>query len=108
MRVRRLGVMLGLLLGLRPVQAQATVPGSVEVLQPIDNGNVVRVSRVTYVGYVEDDAGGAVTSVQMTCDSNLVPSHLGPGNRNIAFVAGLKVRVVSRVPETFELTLRRP
>jgi hypothetical protein len=65
---------------------------AVDVLQPIDIENVIRLSHVTYVTYNSGDL--ALLSVARTCDSNVVISDRGPMNWNAAFSAGLKVRVI--------------
>ncbi len=65
---------------------------AIDVLQPIDIENVICLSHVTYISYDSEDP--AILAVGMTCDSNLVISGHSPSNWNVAFTAGLKVRVV--------------
>lgn len=65
---------------------------AVDVLQPIDIENVIRLSHITYVTYNSGDL--AVLAVGRTCDSNMVISDRGTGNWNAAFSAGLKVHVI--------------
>ncbi len=94
-----------LLLG--PSFASASELSAIEVLQPIDIENFIRLSRVTYTTYNGDDPG--VLAVSMTCDSNAVIGEYGARNVNIAFSAGLKLRVVfnsDHEPPLFGDTLR--
>jgi hypothetical protein len=65
---------------------------AVDVLQPIDIENVIRLSHVTYVTYNSGDM--AVLAVGRTCDSNAVISDRGTENWNASFSAGLKVHVI--------------
>ena len=85
---------LGLALWSAAVPVNASEPVAIEVFQPIDVDNFIHLSRMTYVGYHEDRAGGAMAAVSMTCDSNCVLTYGGPENRNVAFAAGLKSRAL--------------
>ena len=92
-----------------PTMLLGSQPAAVEVLQPIDIENVIRLSRVTYTGYYQDGAGGAISAVLMTCDRNIVPTYADPQNLNVAADAGLKIRVEfnsGHEPPLFGDTLR--
>lgn len=85
-------LVLGLAMG--PLPAMSSEPVAIRVFQPMNvEGDWLYVGPVTYIGYHDDEAGGAFSAVLMTCDSNAVITHVGVENRNAAFAVGLKVRV---------------
>lgn len=75
--------------------SQSSEPSPVEVLQPLDTGNVIWLSPVTYFGYFNWRHPGH--PVAFTCSSNVVTRHDGqPSNMNIAAMAGFKVQLLSK------------
>jgi hypothetical protein len=94
MGTRRWVLVLALALSIGAGLAMASEPVAIEVFQPMSvEGDWLFLGRVTYIGYHEDEAGGAFSAVLMTCDSNSVITHAGVENRNAAFATGFKVRV---------------
>src|SRR5947208_1284591 len=63
-------------------------------MQPMDIENFIWLSRVTYMGYYGDLAGGAVSAVILTCNPNIVQTYAEARNLNVAADAGLKVRLL--------------
>ena len=100
---------LGILVGMEILGqvAYGSELSAVEVLQPINIDNFIELSRVTVLTYNSDDRG--VLSVVATCDSSHVMNDYRPEQRNVAFVAGLRVEVTSTgnaPPSLFGDTLR--
>ena len=86
--------MLVLGLGVGPFPAMSSEPVAIQVFQPMSvEGDWLYVGPITYIGFHNDEAGGAFSAVLMTCDSNAVITHVGVENRNAAFATGFKVRV---------------
>ena len=75
--------------------AQSSEPSPVEVLQPLDTGNTIWLSSVTYLGYFNWRHPGH--AVAFTCSSSVVTSYDGPpADVNVASGAGFKVHVLSK------------
>src|SRR5207249_11645138 len=92
-RVSMVGWILALLMT-TPSLLLGSEPTAVEVMQPMDIENFIWLSRVTYMGYYGDLAGGAISAVILTCNPNIVQTYAEARNLNVAADAGLKVRLL--------------